>query len=138
MCAKQYLRQAFRLNELIQSNEKELEELKELSTSLSGTDYSKDKVQSSSSNDANYVRIIEKILDLEKVIERDIEGLLSLRLEIRNTISQVKDNEERLLLQYRYLNFLTWDEICDEMHVSSRTVHRIHASALKNVKIGTL
>lgn len=135
MQAKQYLKQAYRLDELIQNNERELEELKELSTNLSATDYSKDKVQTSAANEASYVRIIEKIIELETVIRNDIEKLLSLKLEITNVINNVRDNEQRLLLKCRYLNFMTWDCICEEMNISSRTAHRIHGVALQNVKI---
>lgn len=133
MNAKTYLRQAYRLNELIYSNEQELDELKELSVNISGIDTSKDKVQTSSSGDASYTKIIERIDELERVIKNDIEKLLKLKLEIRNTISSVPDNEEKLLLQHRYLNFMNWSDICDSMCVSDRTVHRIHIRALTSV-----
>ena len=135
MRAKQYLKQAYRLNELIQSNQNELDELKELSTNLSGIDYSKDRVQTSPSGDAGYTNIVLKILELEDAIKTDIEKLLSLKLEIRTTINEVQDNEEKLLLKHRYLNFMTWDDICELMHVSMRTAHRIHSLALENVKV---
>lgn len=135
MNAKQYLRQAYRLNELIQSNQQELDELHELSTSLPGTDYSKDKVQTSSSNDAGYTKIVQKIVELEDAIKTDIEKMLSLKLEIRNVINDVQDNEEKLLLKHRYLNFMSWEDICELMCVSMRTAHRIHSSALQNVNV---
>jgi DNA-directed RNA polymerase specialized sigma subunit len=135
LTAKQYLRQAYRIDELIKSNKKELNELHELSISLPATDYSKERVQSSASNDARFTSIVEKIDELERVIKEDNERLLSLKLEIRNVINEVTDFEERLLLKLRYLNFLTWEQVCDEMHVSKRTVDRIHGRALQNVKI---
>ena len=141
MEAKAYLRQAYRINQLIQSNEKELEELHELSTSISGIDTSKDTVQTSPSGDASYTKIIEKIDELERVIKNDIDKLLNLKLEIKNTIDAVPDSEEKLLLQERYLNFMEWDDICESMYVSTRTVHRIHGRALNTVneilKVGT-
>lgn len=135
MNVKQYLKQAYRLNELIQSNQQELEELQELSVNLPGIDYSKDKVQVSASGDASYTNIIAKTLELEKAIKSDIEKLLSLKLEIRTVIGEVEFNEEKLLLKCRYLNFMSWDDICKEMNVSMRTAHRIHASALQKVKV---
>lgn len=133
MNAKQYLRQAYRLNELIQCNQKELNDLHELSTSLPGIDYSKDRVQTSASNDAGYTKIIHAIADLENAIKEDTEKMLRLKLEIRNVINAVQDNEEKLLLKHRYLNFMSWEDICDEMNVSMRTAHRIHSTALQNV-----
>lgn len=135
MQAKQYLKQAYRLNELIQCNKQELDDLHLLSNSIPGIDYSKDKVQNSSSGDAGFTNIVMKIIDLEKAINADIEKMLSLKLEIRTVINSVKDNEEKLLLNLRYLNFLSWDDVCSEMNVSMRTAHRIHSTALAHVKV---
>lgn len=135
MQAKRYLKQAYRLNELIESNKQEIADLRALSCSLPGTDYSQDRVQSSSSNDAGFTRIIHKILELENAINDDTEKMLSLKLEIRTVINAVQDNDEKLLLKYRYLNFMSWEDICFKMNVSMRTAHRIHSSALANVKI---
>ena len=141
MQAKVYLRQAYRISQLIRSNEKELEELRELSTCISAIDPSKDCVQTSPSGDANYVRIIEKIDELERVIKGDIERLLEQKLEIKKTIDLVSDKTEMLLLQQRYLQFMNWDEVCESMSISKRTAHRIHGRALNSVdeilKVGT-
>ena len=135
MQAKDYLKQAYRLNELIQCNKQELDDLHFLSDSLPGIDYSKDRVQSSPSNGATFAKIVDKIIDLENAINTEIERMLSLKLEIRTVINAVPNNEERLLLKYKYLNFLSWEDVCEKMNVSMRTAHRIHASALANVKI---
>ena len=135
MQAKKYLKQAYRLNELIQCNKQELDDLRVLSSSLPGIDYSKDRVQTSSSGEAGYTKIVDKIINLENAINADIEKILSLKLEIRTVINEVQDNEERLLLKHRYLNFMSWDDICEEMNISMRTAHRIHTAALANVKV---
>lgn len=136
MNAKQYLKQAYRLNELIKSNQDELNALRESATSISGIDYSKDKVQSSkSSGDAGFVNIVAKIVELEDSINDDIAMCISLKNEIRTVINNVQDADEKILLRLRYINFKTWDEICDELHVSLRTVHRIHSAALEKVKV---
>ena len=138
MKAKEYLRQAYRLYDLIQSNKEELKQLKQLSVSLPGTDYSKERVQTSNSTDARYTEIIAKIDELERVIRQEIDDILTLKFEIRSVINSVADNSEKLVLKYRYLNFFTWDKICYKMGISLKTVHRIHNNALKNVKVDTL
>lgn len=135
MNAKQYLKQAYRLNELIHSNKQELADLRLLSDSISGMDYSKDRVQTSTSSDAGFTNIVAKIVELEKVINIDTERMLSLKLEIRESINAVQDNDEKLLLKYRYLNFMSWEDVCSFMKVSMRTAHRIHAAALSNVVV---
>ena len=135
MTSKEYLKQAFRVHDLIRSNEKELHELEMLSVSLPGTDYSKDRVKTGSSSDANYTEIIAKIDILERLIKAEIDELLALKIEIRNVICSIKNDEERLILKYRYISFYTWENIADELNLSLRTVHRIHSDALRNVKV---
>lgn len=135
MQTKQYLKQAYRLNELIESNKQEIADLRTLSYSLPGTDYSQDRVQHSSSTDAGYTNIVAKIIELEKVINDDTARMLDLKLEIRTVINAVQDNDEKLLLKYRYLNFMSWDDICYKMNVSMRTAHRIHSEALSKVVV---
>ena len=134
MNAKQYLKQAYRLNEMISSNQEELSALRESASSIPGIDYSKDKIQSSkSSGDAGFVNVISKIIELEDSINADIERMYDLKNEIRSVINNVQDADEKLLLRLRYINFNTWEEICDKLDVSIRTVHRIHSAALANV-----
>lgn len=132
---ERFLNQAYRLNELIKSNNLEIAELNQLKISLSGIDYSKDRVQTTQSGEAAFTKVIDRIDELIRIIEKDNEEMLYLRLKIRNAINGVQDNEEKLLLKYRYLNFMTWEQICEEMNVSSRTAFRIRVSALNNVKI---
>ena len=133
MQAKLYLRQAYRIDQLIQSNKKELEELHELSISIAAVDTAKDNVQTSLPGDASYTKVIERIDELERVIKNDIEKLLNLKIDIRNTIDSVPDDTEKLLLQHRYLHFMNWEEISKSMYISTRHVHRIHGRALNTV-----
>ena len=133
MQAKMYLSKAYRVDQLIQSNRDEIKALNELKTSISGTDTSRDVVQTSPSGDASYTRIVERIDELERIIEEDVERLLKLKLEIKSVIDSVPDDTERLLLHLRYLQFLTFDKISESMYITTRHIHRIHARALKSV-----
>ena len=141
MNAQQYLRQAYRLDELIKSNQEELQNLREQAVTIGAIDYAKDKIQSSPKADAPFSNTVMKIIELEESIQADIDKLFALKLEIRTAINNMEDADEKLLLRHRYLNFLQWDEICDEMHLSMRSVLRIHMSALQNIvvplKVGT-
>lgn len=131
--AKQYLKQAYKLNERIESDKIELENLRSLSTSIAG-DMTQEKVQSSASGDKT-LNIICAIVDLEDEIKNEIEKLIRLKKEIRDVINKVEDVDEMLVLKYRYLMFLQWDEICEKMNYSKRQMYRIHDSALKHVKV---
>ncbi len=58
--------------------------------------------------------------------------------EIFNAICQLpldaENNNYRRLLQYRYLNFYTFEEIAVMMHYSWRHIHRLHKEALRAIE----
>ena len=72
---------------------------------------------------------------MEQKIHKELCQLVVLKKQISKAIESVSSREERLLLTYRYFNNCTWEEIGEKLHVSNRTVHRIHASALKNFSV---
>lgn len=80
--------------------------------------------------------IITKIVDLEAEMNRDIDRLVDLRCEIGEVIESIKDDRERLLLQYRYLDGRTFEWIAAEMHYSWRQIHYIHVRGLKQIRLG--
>ena len=79
--------------------------------------------------------ILAKIVDLEKEIDADVDRLISIRDNIKAIIEAVEDDRERLLLQYRYLDGRTFEEIAVQMHYSWRQIHRLHSKALTNLKM---
>ncbi len=133
MNAKQFLRQAYKLNELIESDKEELENLRSLSESISG-DMTQERVQTSTTSD-KIVNIIARIVDLENEIHDEIEKLIALKKQIRDVINKLENVNEKLVLKYRYLMFFQWEEICDKMHYSARQIHRFHDSALENIEV---
>lgn len=133
MNAKQYLKQAYRLNELIDSDLKELENLRSLSTSIT-SDTTKERVQSSTVSD-KIGNIVVKIVDLENQINDEIDKFVDLKKEIRDAINTVTNPNERLVLRLRYIAFLTWEQVAEKMTYSLKQVHRIHSEALKNIVI---
>lgn len=133
MTAKQYLRQAYRLNELINSHSKELESLRLLSTSLPGTDFSQERVQGGSLPGDRIPKIISQIVDLEKQVNDEIDSFIELKKEVHDVINAVTSPNERLVLRCRYIEFLTWEQTADRMAYSIKQVHRIHSEALQNV-----
>lgn len=135
MTVKQYLRQAYRLNELINSDLKELAQLKALSTSISSPNLSGMPPSGTKNIEPSFVKCINKIVDLEKIINDEIDKFVELKKEIREVINNVPDPDERLVLRLRYIEFLKWEAVASSMGLSLKQVHRIHASALMSVKI---
>lgn len=135
MTAKQYLRQAYRLNDLINSDLEEIEQLKALSESVPSMNLSGMPSSGTRSTEAPFAKCVAKIIDLEKIINDEIDRFVDLKKEIRDVINAVPKENERLVLRLRYIEFLKWDCVALRMDLSLKQVHRIHDDALKSVKI---
>lgn len=79
MTAKQYLSQAYRLNERINSDLSELDRLRDLATSLSGVNYDGVRVSKTRSTEAPFEKTICKIIDAEQKINAEIDRLVDLK-----------------------------------------------------------
>ena len=77
MTAKQYLSQAYRLNERINSDLSELDSLRDLATSLSGVNYDGVRASKTRSTEAPFEKTICKIIDEERKINAEIDRLVS-------------------------------------------------------------
>lgn len=104
--------------------------LYELATSVPGIDTTTLKVQTSSRSETE---IINKYLDLEKELKKDIAAVLE-KKEVVYKKLQVLDGLEKDIMQLRYIGGLSWDEIADKVNISSRHVYRIHDKALEQLK----
>jgi len=132
MTAKEYLRQAYRLDQKINSDLEEVAALREMASSVSSPQLS-ERVQTSRKGDAPFVRCLEKIMALEDKINKEIDLLVELKKEIRMVITTVEDTDERMVLKYRYVHNYTWEQIGNELHADARTVRRWHGKALLHV-----
>lgn len=132
MTNKEYLRQAYRLDQKINSDIEEVARLREMASSISSPVMG-DKVQTSRNGDAPFARSIEKILMLEEKIDQEIDLLVDLKSQMRDVIAAVPDTDERMVLRYRYIHNLTWEQIGNELNADARTIRRWHGSALVNV-----
>lgn len=132
MTAKQYLKQAYRLNELINSDLEELKQLKALSTSISSLSLSGVISSGTRNSDASFVNCINKIVNLEEKINTEIDSYVDLKEEIRQKIIALDDKNEILILQERYLLFTTWEKIADNMNFTPQWIYELHKKALKS------
>ena len=134
MTAKEYLHQAYRLDHRINSDIEELRRLREMMGSISSPVLG-DRVQTPQSYEASFVHSVEKIISLEEKINREIDVLVDLKEQTREVIATVENTDEQMVLRYRYIHNMTWEEIGDELNIDSRTARRWHGSALAHVEI---
>jgi DNA-directed RNA polymerase specialized sigma subunit len=134
MTAKEFLRQAYRLDQRINSDIAEVARLREMSTSVSSPAFG-ERVQTSRNTDAPFVRCLEKIMALEEHINNEIDLYVDLKEQIRTVIETVPNTDERMVLKYRYVHNMTWEQIADELYESVSTVKRQHGSGLTHVEM---
>lgn len=134
MKAKEYLHQAYRLDHRINSDIEEMARLREMASSVSAPVFG-EKVQTSRSAEAPFVRCVEKIMLLEEQINNEIDTLVDLKEQIRGVIDRVTDTDERMVLRYRYVHNYTWEQIGDELNADKSTVRRWHGNALLHTEV---
>ena len=129
MNAKEFLNRAFYINQRIDSKVEQIAMLNALANKVT-TSYSMAPASGSHNNHKMEDTII-KIVLMEEEINKDIDELLDARIEIYKAISSVGNHEYRLILEFRYLCFYSWDEIAEKMNCSHSNVYRVHGEALK-------
>ncbi len=136
MMAKDYLKRAYLLDKQINVEIQELESLKAMRGQVQGVFYGERIGTNPNRNlETPFMKTLEKIWECEQRINEKIDKLVGLKAEINAAIDQMENVEERLLLKYRYLKSESWEDIAIDLNVSYRTVHRIHASALRNFAV---
>lgn len=133
MTKKQYLRQGYKLKQEIKSLEQTLEELESNLDDVKAIQYSKDKLEGGPlQDDTNIIEKIDKIIEVENIIKDKLLELKTFQANLILEIMKLKNVNERLLLQGRYVMNLTWEEIAKELNYSVRQVQRIHKKSLEN------
>jgi len=131
MTAKEYLGQAYRLDQRINSKLEQVLSLRDLTKKATAT--MSDMPGSASPNVYKMQDIIVKIVDLENEINADIDQLVDLKREMVGVIKAVENPEYQTLLELRYLCFKTWEQIAVNMDYGIDNVFKLHQKALKLV-----
>ena len=131
MTAKEYLNQAREIDALIHSKLREVDYWRDLSRRISGSHF-EEQHNPNRPSDAPFARCICKIDELERDISHMVDEYVDLQKSVSQAIDCVENNQEKLLLRYRYIDGRTWQKIAELLDVSLRTVHRIHGSALQH------
>lgn len=134
MTAKEYLGQAYRLDQRINANLEEVARLREMASSVSSPSW-EEKTGSSRPTDPPFVRCLVKIMDLERHIDVEIDRLVDLKRQIRTVIEELPDRDEQTVLRYRCLLNYTFEKIGDLMCADRTTAFRWYCKALTHVKV---
>ena len=129
MNAKEFLSQAFRLDQRINSKLEQVSKLRNLSMKASGLRLA-ERISGTKEHSLMESALV-KMIDLEYEINADIDRLVDLKREMATLIERVNDPSQRLLLEMRYLCGNTWEDIAQKMGYDLRWVYRLHGKALQ-------
>lgn len=132
MTAKEYLKQAYRLDHRIDSDIAEMERLREMACSVGSPGF-EEHHNPNRPTEAPFVRALEKVWDMQEKINAEIDRLVDLKAQMREVIEAVTDPNEQMVLRYRYIHDMTWEQIGDELHAGETSIRRWHTSALTHV-----
>ena len=131
MTAKEYLSQAYKIDNDINSKLEQVASLRDLATKATTT--MSDMPGRPNRNIYKMENAIIKIVDLEDEINSDINELISLKADITHMIKRVTNRQERTILEKRYLCFDTWEQISVDMGYSIQHTFRLHDKALREI-----
>ena len=135
MTAKEFLTQAYRIEDRIASLKRQLEAI----YSPRGQTYNNIGGKASEN-----VSITEqqglKAIELEEKLRTEIERLECVQLDVYNAINGLSNINEQLVLRYRYIELThdgkqpSWEIIAYKMHYSTMQTIRLHGKALEHLR----
>lgn len=133
MTAKEYLSQAYRIDQRINSKLEQIMSLRTLATKATST--LSDTPPSGTRNVHSMEDTIVKMIDLENEINVDIDTLVDLKRDIMDVIKRINNPEQQTLLELRYLCFKSWEHIAVDMGYSIQNAYKVHDRAVENVAV---
>lgn len=131
MDTKKFLRKAFYMYRRLMGRSERIVRLQELTrrvtTIVNGIPSGKP------SDNAAMEQAAIEVQDQIRLMAEDMVSFLTSLNKISNAISLVEDDEERTVLEYRYLSFQTWKEVSISMGLSLQHVYRLHSRALEKI-----
>ena len=130
MTAKEFLQRFFVLQQRIESC---LDEITNLQSIAKQTTHVMNDVPCGGVSSKS--RIENSVVDIQRSTEKLADELalaVDVRAEIAEIISRVENNDERYLLELRYLCFYSWETIAKKMRFSLQWIFKLHDRALKN------
>lgn len=132
MTPKEYLNQAYQIDQRINSKLMQVESLSSLATRV--TSVFSDMPHNSTPDNRRLEKTMDKIIDLKSEILDDADELVDLKRKITQTINAIPDLRQRTILEKRYLSFEAWEKIAVELSLDLSWVHRLHNRALSEMQ----
>ena len=132
MKIKEYLMQAYRIDQRINSKLEQIASLHDLATKATVT--FSDMPRNSNKGKSKIEDAIIKIMELEDEINHDIDKLVDLKTNITHLIKNLDSHEYQIILEQRYLCFKSWEQISVDLGYSIQHTFRLHDAALTDLE----
>lgn len=128
MNIKQFLGKHFEISNAINSKLEQLEELRHLAAAASSPTLSESHCTGTYSDRVG--RTVARIMDLDREINGEIDGLVEIKIQIRNMIGGLSDSTQRTILERHYILHESWEVIAEKVGYSPRHITRLHNQAI--------
>lgn len=129
MTAADFLNQPYVLQRKIRVKEQKAKYYRELAESVSSSGF-EEHYSASRNTDAPFVKYLQKVDELKGEIEEDYIRLAELKEGIDRAIDVIEDENEAMVLRYRYVMMLSMKEISKKMYYTLRWTQMIHVRAV--------
>ena len=128
MTAKEYLSQAYQLDQRIQSKRDQIISLENMARNCTSTITGVPRSPSPSLSPMEDA--ICKMIDVKNSLDDELAQLLILKVNIFKLIHNIENLEYQLILEKRYLKYQHWEEIACDLHYSVGWVLKLHRKSL--------
>ena len=137
MTAKEYLEQIGRLEHKIACMKDRADYYEQMSYSVPGQDFTRERIQGTPNLEAPFVRWLIKKVDIDREIEKKETELKNLKAEILLQIESWENEDYKNVIMFRYLKHWSWSRVAKASYCSIATVYRWHDAALELIDVPT-
>jgi len=129
MEAKEYLKSIKRADAIINEKLKELDQLRGMRYKITQT--LKQVVSSGGGSRGGFTDASDRLIDLEREIDRDIDNFVDLKREAGKLLAKLENPKHYQVLHRHYVQFESFEQIAIDFENSYRWVCIIHGRALQ-------
>lgn len=131
MKARERLKELYRLDLKIERDRKQIEDLKQKMYTVSAPALDADRVKTSGSGDDKLLKLIASVERTTRRITRDMTKHMKLYNQIVREIDRVQDERAKTILTSRYVLYMQWDAIANDLGYEMSYVYRLHQDAVR-------
>lgn len=134
MNAEQWLFQVRKLDELINAKLAERTRLKAIATDISAKPIDGMPFSNTGTVSQRMPNAVIKLIELEHEIDKLIDKYIDEKQEVLRILEQLPEKEYGVLHRH-YIQYMTWEQVADDMGYSTMHIFRFRKKALKNLQM---